>query len=220
MKRAFTLLDLMVLLAIVAIIAAIAVPNWTDSQQRTAVSRGKAELRMAATAVEAYAADYGRHPYDGYFVGAPGFMPVTLYNYWFLPFTLSTPVPYLSTSRIVDPFRRQSGSIPATLYQFHDIRYTNIHSTWGTAFSQYTNRTSPSMYYAAVQLDYGSYRLLSAGPDGQYGPTGFNSPGTAPPYNYPAGTVPIPYDPTNGVYSLGDIFRSQVCEAGYTNMHP
>jgi hypothetical protein len=76
------------------------------------------------------------------------------------------------------------------------------------------------MYYPAVQVDYGSYRLISVGPDGIYGPFGFSSPATAPPYTYPSSSVPVPYDPTNGVYSAGDLIRSEVCEAGFTNMHP
>jgi general secretion pathway protein G len=56
-KRAFTLIELLIVVAIIAILAAIAVPNFLEAQTRSKVSRAKADLRSMATAVESYYVD-------------------------------------------------------------------------------------------------------------------------------------------------------------------
>src|ERR1043166_6637133 len=66
MKRAFTLIELLIVVAIIAILAAIAVPNFLEAQTRAKVSRTKADLRTMATALESYAVDNLNHypPYS------------------------------------------------------------------------------------------------------------------------------------------------------------
>ncbi len=210
MKRAFTVVELLIVVAIVAMLAAIAVPNFLESRQRTNLSRGRMELRTAATALEAYAADYaGRYPYDGF----SNFGPPPGYNYWYLPRELSTPVAYMATTYLRDPYRRVTP--PGSFFQFDNIRYTNCDSTWGMAFAGYTGRTSPSPYYADVLTEMGHYRLICVGPDGAVNTSMPGWPGVT---SYPS--LYMPYDPTNGLTSLGDIIRTQVCESGYLNMQP
>jgi type II secretion system protein G len=58
----FTLIELLIVVAIIAILAAIAVPNFLEAQTRSKIARAKADMRTIATAVEAYALDYNRHP--------------------------------------------------------------------------------------------------------------------------------------------------------------
>jgi type II secretion system protein G len=62
LRRAFTLIELLIVVAIIAILAAIAVPNFLEAQTRSKVSRVKADQRSIATAIEAYYVDNNRYP--------------------------------------------------------------------------------------------------------------------------------------------------------------
>ncbi|MFW6303380.1 MAG: prepilin-type N-terminal cleavage/methylation domain-containing protein, partial [Candidatus Sumerlaeota bacterium] len=61
--RAFTLIELLIVVAIIAILAAIAVPNFLEAQVRAKISRCKADLRTVATGLETYYVDHNRYPY-------------------------------------------------------------------------------------------------------------------------------------------------------------
>ena len=61
-KKAFTLIELLIVVAIIAILAAIAVPNFLEAQVRSKVSRVKSDFRSVATAVEAYRVDNNKYP--------------------------------------------------------------------------------------------------------------------------------------------------------------
>src|SRR6188768_3789796 len=62
MKKAFTLIELLIVVAIIAILAAIAVPNFLEAQVRAKVSRARTDMRSVATALEGYAVDNNKYP--------------------------------------------------------------------------------------------------------------------------------------------------------------
>jgi prepilin-type N-terminal cleavage/methylation domain-containing protein len=210
MKRAFTLIELLIVVAIIAILAAIAVPNFLEAQTRAKISRNKADMRTAVTALETYRLDWNKYPYDGYSSGSPppGF------NYWFLPYMISTPVAYLNTAKIVDPFR--PGPTGTQHWQWNDVRYRSIGSTWGQDYDGKFGGEPPagvSTWYGPLTVEFGGYVLNAAGPDKTYGPYGWKGVST-----YPVGSQPLPYNATNGTVSNGDIIRSSVNpENGYKN---
>src|SRR5688572_12402554 len=61
-KRAFTLIELLIVVAIIAILAAIAVPNFLEAQTRAKVTRTRADMRTIATGIESYRVDNNAYP--------------------------------------------------------------------------------------------------------------------------------------------------------------
>jgi prepilin-type N-terminal cleavage/methylation domain-containing protein len=188
-RQAFTLVELLVVVAIVAILALIAVPNLLESQARAKVAREVADMRSLATALEAYAADHSAYPPHGEILsdGTVNFPAVRagIATIEFAPgWPLTTPVAYLAALaedicllKKQEPLERRYGYLSTRLMA--DIM---LRRGWADSA-------------AALPGLYGAWRLYAAGPDGDKGiDTKHN----------------IPYDPTNGTLSDGDLMRSQL----------
>lgn len=63
-NKGFTLIEILIVVAIIAILAAIALPNYLAAQTRSKVSRARAELQTLATALESYYVDNNDYPPD------------------------------------------------------------------------------------------------------------------------------------------------------------
>jgi type II secretion system protein G len=62
MRKAFTLVELLVVIGILLILMAIAVPNFLDALLRAKVARAQADLTVLGNALEAYRTDYPEYP--------------------------------------------------------------------------------------------------------------------------------------------------------------
>ena len=180
-RKAFTLIELLIVVAIIAILAAIAVPNMLEAQARSKVARAKSDLRVLAGALESYAVDNVNHyPPDHPRPDLDGFL--------FCP-QLTTPVAYVaSLSGVSDPFRRDLDLVPADADEAY--RYWNL---------QARAAVDPPLVAVTngIATD-GAWMLSSAGPDkgDEYPSSGDHLYET------------VLYDPTNGTVTLGDIVRS------------
>ncbi|MCA5587771.1 MAG: prepilin-type N-terminal cleavage/methylation domain-containing protein [Finegoldia magna] len=63
-KKGFTLLELLVVLAILAILIAIAIPVYKNQKEKAAITAHNANVRVLETAVESYRQDKGKLPDD------------------------------------------------------------------------------------------------------------------------------------------------------------
>ena len=71
MQKGFTLIELMIVVAIIAILAAIAIPAYQDYLVRTQVSEGAVLTDGAKTAISEYFSNTGRFPTTAASAGLP-----------------------------------------------------------------------------------------------------------------------------------------------------
>ncbi len=219
LKSAFTLIELLIVVAIIAILAAIAVPNFLEAQTRAKISRNWADFRTCVTAMETYRVDYNLYPYDGYFHirGANGYPEPTEYNHNRISKNLSTPVAYLSSCRIPDPF--QKSPPPNPYWQWTEIKYWNTESIYGTKFDavEVSARAGKNPSYDAFKLEFGEFLLFAVGPDGVDPGAPTNHRGWKGISSFNPNALWQPYDATNGTVSIGNIMWSQKSVKGYVN---
>ena len=192
-SKAFTLIELLIVVAIIAILAAIAVPNFMEAQVRAKVSRCTSDMRTLVTAVETYAIDHNTYPPYGRITqskqvemicaGVGGMVAPDLNEF---PATiLTTPIAYTTTIP-TDPF---ATNIEGPKPFIEQINYINMRM-------HLTLPGAPAQATAEILLrTTGDWRMTACGPDGDRGADiKFKN---------------LVYDATNGTVSDGDIVRTQ-----------
>ncbi len=102
-NSAFTLIELLIVVAIIGILAAIAVPNFLNAQTRAGISRVMGDFKAIDTALKSYQMDNNKYPPDR---GGPnvGDGDDASYSY------LTTPIAYLASIEVcMDYFTSKSG---------------------------------------------------------------------------------------------------------------
>ncbi len=209
-RRAFTLIELLIVVAIIAILAAIAVPNFLEAQTRARHAKAVADMRSVATAIETYKIDNNKYSTDcGNGAGGGIWRPYAGGNRQADPpanftigFELTTPVAYLtSTFGLKDPYKigkeRHYAANPALkgreYYFFMNIPLRKEKNpAAATAFDN-------------VKTQAGEWVLWAAGPDGWCN----NRPGLAEFSELTYIPRGIQYDASNGTVSNGDVHRTQ-----------
>ncbi len=184
MKQAFTLIELLIVVAIIGILAAIAVPNFMNAQVRAKVSRVTADLRSIQTAIEMYTVDNGREIRDTFE------FPNYFGNAFHVWSQLTTPISYISPGAFMDPFIPETNpvstgaaneAVAVGTYQYHNIKLWRETNRGG--MGELADRTA-------------RYYVRSPGPDRWY-------------INHPMRLMNwMAYDPSNGLVSVGDIILS------------
>lgn len=227
MKRsAFTLIELLIVVAIIAILAAIAVPNFMEAQTRARISRTQSDIRSQAVALESYFVDWGSYTRDSDSsldtVGQNKSAPYTEYANGFVQ--LTTPIAYLS-GMLEDPFAKGGVVLPDGGAA---VGYRIASGSWSYPASGYSdNQGSYEVFQQMGKRQ--CYAIIGIGPDKQRcrmaykcfpfmqasGGSDYGSPkdgGEAGPSTSLSSKNDQPmcwmeYDPTNGTVSVGDIYR-------------
>ena len=185
--RAFTLIELLIVVLIIAILAAIAVPNFLEFQTRAKVARVKAEFRALATALEAYYVDHNQYAF--YDNPAMGF-PTRYHEISYHLIELTSPIAYISTVNFRDPFlagesdRGYGDGVVRSHYNYRS------HEVW-----------TGSHAYDTITV----WVLNSIGPDNVANKGLMTEMWARGLFTHVKFAI---YDPTNGTISAGDIPRT------------
>jgi len=193
-RQAFTLIELLIVVAIIAILAAIAVPNFLEAQTRAKISRVHADMRALATGIESYHVDHRHYPWINVSTLPPKYNEIG-----YRLTQLSTPIAYLTQIEMRDPFlsgdsdRDYGDGLPRTQYNYRN------HEFWKSG-------STPWMKTPVWVLN-------SIGPD-QTANKGLMTEMWA--RGLVAADYVTVYDASNGTTSAGDIPRT----GGMTQFHP
>jgi len=210
--NAFTLIELLIVVAIIAILALIAVPNFLEAQTRAKVSRVRTDMRTLSTGLEAYFVDWNSYTF---------YDPAEYEDYLAPPIRaagwtqLTTPVAYV-TSIPRDPFGGSEyhapfggrGTFLPPLYEL---------GTGAVGVGRAGTMSSPG-----PGMPSNTWEMNSSGPDKHDNTNQPDRSATA--YDWADAQFPwvdrnfnldavvmdglgIVYDPTNGTISKGEIWR-------------
>ncbi len=217
--KAFSILELLILVAIASILFAVAAPNFLNARIRASVTCADTDLRNLSTALEAYFVDHGAYPPCNNF-GLP-FQGGIGDNYIVLE-RLSTPVAYIVSSIITDcsnaQFRTGSQYSGGEGDGSGQPGLAGIYPASNGSIIQYISGTNDSRAnqssFAGPIFTPVIYTIHAAGPDqiqfntgGVFANNGKSSDSRTA-ATKTAYAVNIIYDATNGTVSFGSVWRA------------
>ncbi|MFH1742162.1 MAG: prepilin-type N-terminal cleavage/methylation domain-containing protein [bacterium] len=186
---AFTLIEILIVVAIIAILAAIAVPNFIHTQLRARIARVQGDFQALGVALESYRVDEGFYPPISQCGAAP---PERKSGLWPLK-VLTSPVAYIA-SLPRDPFwpgTEEAEQLPGVndygTYWYMDRRTRSIPPC------------SPSDAASFFAFDSQLWALKSPGPDHA---ESYDSRESEYGYHFHY----VVYEVSNGLDSNGDIY--------------
>ena len=184
-KNGFTLIEFLIIIAVVGILSAISIPQYINSQVRSKVAKVKAEQKIIGIGLEAYAVDWDVYPADT-LAGWP----------FYISNNITTPIPYITEDIQFDPFPSSGWSTHSVVqrYRFKNLGYNTYSHNW--------EPTKPANFSDREFL--GKWVIYSEGPWGKLAiPNGFSDGAVEGDWLW------LPYNPTNGTISHGNIIASQ-----------
>ncbi len=192
-SSAFTLIELLIVVAIIGILAAIAVPNFLNAQTRAKIGRVKSDMKAVANALEMYMLDNGS--YCGDAVDVFGVLKNMGWS------NLTTPVAYISTPP-ADPFQEAPGG---------SVQENQPNLEVGTGSTNHPNEVG-IWHGSPFSGNLNTYLIASIGPDKidtTLGDYGFQQ--SAYPWANSTSQqmrTHLFYEASNGLYSFGEICRA------------
>ncbi len=178
-QRAFTLIELLIVVAIIGILAAIAVPNFLNAQLRARVARVMNDQQAIGTALGMYQIDYNAFPP---FLNWPDFAYVGVKE-------LTTPTAYMADYP-VDPFQsaKEGSGVPDT-FKYIKMSYYNLD------IMNQTGQARGNTSFGVKEYRQGHKWCVRS-----FGPNRLAD------YDSSLDVFPT-YDMSNGLMSVGDIYR-------------
>jgi len=205
-NKAFTLIELLIVVAIIAILAAIAVPNFLEAQTRAKVSRVKSDMRTTNIGLEAYVIDNNNYPGDVHAIASGG--PRFNSFHGRLSY-ITSPVAYISTvpgDLFATVFESETtpnstGLFSGQSYRVNGSPSGDLELPMTFDYARFDNDLDSTTVWRRISSSPTSVRwaLSSVGPDADYDSKvylGFSDL--------------VLYDSSNGTISRGQIVRTNV----------
>lgn len=151
-SRGFTLIELMVVIAIIALLSSVVLAALKDARQRTENAKVAAEMKSVQYALELYRNQFGTYP-DNILVGEAEICGTIYCPTGFNSFIKTYLVDNKFLSKVIQSKNYPNNCINSECY------YGNMFMYWGE-FTAFNNTAEPEIYYTCGEQKVLNYVLL------------------------------------------------------------